>query len=169
MTIINTLSKVINVIYLIGLCLFIMDTFSVLEIKSQGLKSLSYYNLLFCTPVLFIWNYVEYKNLSLRILTLVSPILSLIVVLYFGPTKIIFSKSVWLTQSVIYQNCKNSSSKIEFQIQDLGALGYNHRTVEVRYFTCFFILVSKSPNFDETDKKWKKVNIWVNEAKLRDI
>ena len=77
--------------------------------------------------------------------------------------KIIFSSGAWRTQTVLYQNGHLSFKKIEFQMQDIGALGYNRRTVEVIYLTPLFIITSKVPNDIDKRAEWIKVDKDQNE------
>ena len=66
-------------------------------------------------------------------------ILALIGILIIGPMKIIFSSGSWKTQTIIYQNGHLNFKKVEFQMQDVGALGYKKRTVEITYLTKLFL------------------------------
>jgi len=56
---------------------------------------------------------------------------------------------------------------VEFQIQDIGAMGYNKRTVEVLYLTPFFMITSEVPKDIEKKIEWIKVNKNSNEARLK--
>ncbi len=77
------------------------------------------------------------------------------------------SASVWKTQTVIYQNGHLPFKKVEFQMQDVGALGYNRRNVEVTYLTPLFMIVH--PIEDDMDQRieWIKVDKDVNEMGLK--
>lgn len=81
--------------------------------------------------------------------------------------KIMFSTDAWRTQTILYQNGHLSSKTIEFQMQDVGALGYNKRTVEVFYLTPLFIIISEAPNDIEKRVEWVKVDKDVNELGLK--
>lgn len=52
-------------------------------------------------------------------------------------------------------------------MQDVGALGYNKRTVEVFYLTPLFIIISEAPNDIEKRVEWVKVDKDVNELGLK--
>ena len=97
----------------------------------------------------------------------IVPILTIIGILIIGPTKIAFSSSSWKTQKIIYQNGHLNFKKVEFQMQDVGAFGYNKRTVEVTYLTNLFMIVS--PLEKDIDKRveWVKVDKEVNELGLK--
>lgn len=66
----------------------------------------------------------------------------------------------------MYQNGHLSFKKVEFQMQDIGALGYNKRTVEVIYLTPLFMLTSEVPKDIDKRVEWIKVEKDVNELKL---
>ena len=52
-------------------------------------------------------------------------------------------------------------------MQDIGALGYNKRTVEVLYLTTFFMITSEVPNDIDKKVEWLKVDKEVNELGLK--
>ena len=52
-------------------------------------------------------------------------------------------------------------------MQDVGALGYNRRTVEVFYLTPFFMTASAVPNDIDKKVEWVKVDKDVNELGLK--
>ena len=81
--------------------------------------------------------------------------------------KILFSTGAWRTQKFLYQNRHLSFKTVEFQMQDIGALGYNKRTVEVFYLTPFFMTTSEVPNDIDIKVEWVKVDKEVNELGLK--
>ena len=81
--------------------------------------------------------------------------------------KILFSTGAWRTQKILYQNGHLSFKTVEFQMQDVGALGYNRRTVEVFYLTPFFMTASAVPNDIDKKVEWVKVDKDVNELGLK--
>lgn len=88
-------------------------------------------------------------------------------ILVIGPMKILFSTGTWRTQTILYQNGHLSFKTVEFQMQDIGALGYNRRTVEVIYLTPLFILTSEVPNDIDKRVEWVKVDKEINELGLK--
>ncbi|GAA0875799.1 hypothetical protein GCM10009118_22080 [Wandonia haliotis] len=48
--------------------------------------------------------------------------------------------------------------KVELQSQDVGALGYNKRTVKVIYLSDFFMIISPVEKDIEKRVEWIKVN-----------
>ncbi len=77
------------------------------------------------------------------------------------------STSAWKTQKIIYQNKHLNFKKVEFQMQDVGTLGYNKRTVEVIYLTDLFMIVSPVEKDIHDSIEWVKVNKDVNELGLK--
>lgn len=70
------------------------------------------------------------------------------------------------TQEIIFRNNSDKHLLIEYQMQDLGAFGYNRRIVKV----------SKGLIFDSTEEidtskidksRWDKVDEYVNELELK--
>ncbi len=126
-----------------------------------------YFGILILTPVTLIWNLWRLKNKKQKIIASILPLLTLIGILIIGPLKIAFSSSAWKTQKIIYQNGHLKFKRIEFQMQDIGAFGYNKRTVEVIYLTDLFMIVK--PVEKDIDKRveWIKIDKEVNELGLK--
>ena len=95
------------------------------------------------------------------------PILTLIGILIIGPLKIAFSSSAWKTQKIIYENGLLNFKRVELQMQDIGAFGYNKRTVEVIYLTDLFMIVSPVKKNIDKRVEWIKVDKEVNELGLK--
>jgi hypothetical protein len=115
------------------------------------------------TPLTLLWNFFAIKTKPKRIIWTVFPTIILILILIVGPMKIMFSKGAWQTQTILYQNGHLSFKTVEFQMQDVAALGYNNRTVEVFYLTPLFMITSKVPRDIEKRVEWIKVDKDVNE------
>ena len=81
--------------------------------------------------------------------------------------KILFSIGAWRTQTILYQNGHLSFKTVEFQMQDVGGLGYNKRTVEVFYLTPYFMISYEVPNDIDKRVEWVKVNKEINELGLK--
>ena len=80
---------------------------------------------------------------------------------------ILFSAGAWRTQEILYQNAHISSKKVEFQMQDKGALGYNKRTVEVTYLTSLFTISRPVNSNTAKSLEWIRVDKDVNELRLK--
>ncbi len=144
-----------------------LDGITSFEIKSQVIKSFTYFGVLILTPLTLIWNLWNSKKSSWKIIKSVLPIMTLIGILAIGPIKIIFSSGSWKTQKVIYQNGHLNFKKVEFQMQDIGALGYNKRTVEVTYLTDLFMIVRPVRKDINECVEWVKIDKEINELGLK--
>jgi hypothetical protein len=144
-----------------------LDSSTNFDIKSQGLKTFVYFGLLIGTPLTLVWNFFVIKTKSKRIIGTIFPTIILVLILIVGPMKILFSTSAWRTQTILYQNGHLSFKTVEFQMQDIGAFGYNKRTVEVLYLTPLFMITSEVPNDIDKKVEWLKVDKEVNELGLK--
>ncbi len=161
-------TKILNVIYRLSVVFFLLDSHSSFDIKSQVIKHFVYFGLLIGTPLLLIWNVLFIKPRNGKIIGTLFPIVIMIMILVVGPMKLVFYSSTWCTQTILYQHRGFSAKKIEFQIQDVGALGYNKRTVRVFYLTPFFIITSKTPTDIDKSAEWFNINKDVNELGLKE-
>ena len=115
---------------------------------------------------------MEFKsnhNLKEPILRKGIPILTIIGILYLSPMKILFNTATWKTQTVELINENYKDHKVEFQIKDVGALGYAKRNAEVYYLTDYFCVVL-AEKWDERNFlgiKWKLVDNNTNESGLK--
>lgn len=160
------ISILLNSIFTCIILLFAFDNLSILEIKNQTVKSFIYYGLLFITPLTLIWNLLFFKTRKQKVISVTLPSLALIMIFQIGLMRIIFWSSAWKTQTIIYQNKKSSFKKIEFQMQDIGAFGYNKRTVEVIYFTNSFMIV-KPITKPIKRNEWVRIDKDINELGLK--
>ena len=147
--------------------MFVLDRLTGFEIKNQSIKSFTYFGILILTPLTLIWNLLTFKTRKKKIFSVAIPILILIGILIVGPMKIAFSSSAWRTQKILYQNGHLTFNKVEFQMQDVGALGYNKRTVEVIYLTDLFMIVEPVDKDIYKRVEWVKVDKVVNELRLK--
>ncbi|HBG71131.1 MAG: hypothetical protein A2W93_02495 [Bacteroidetes bacterium GWF2_43_63] len=156
-----------NIIYVFIVALFLLDSLPCFDIKSQGIKSSIYFGLLIGTPLTLIWNALVIKTRHGKIIWTILPTTFLIIILIVGPVKFIYSIGSWQTQTILYQNRHFSFRTVEFQMQDVGAFGYNKRTVEVFYLTPLFMITGEIPNDEEKRIDWIKVDKYVNELGLK--
>lgn len=163
----NLATYVLNILYGIIILLFFLDGFTGFDIKAQAIKTFVYVGLLVGSPVMLVWNFFVLKAIFKRVIWTLFPTIILTLVLVVGPMKILFSTGTWRTQTILYQNGHLSFKTVEFQMQDIGALGYNRRTVEVIYLTPLFILTSEVPNDIDKRVEWVKVDKDVNELGLK--
>ena len=160
-------TKILNIIYGLTVVLFLLDSLTSFEIKSQVIKSFVYFGLLIGTPLTVIWNALVIKKRNGKIIGTVIPTIVLTLIIVVGPMKILFSAGAWRTQTILYQNGHLSFKTVEFQMQDVGALGYNKRTVEVFYLTPFFMITSEVPKDIDKRVEWVKVDKNINELGVK--
>lgn len=153
----NLFITFLNGIFFLLFILFCIDSFTNVDISKQELKSVVYFGILAITPVVMVASSLFHKELKPKIKSIIIPFLVFVFILIIGPTKIVFSSSVWKTNNVFFINKENQNHKVESQMQDVGALGYNKRTVEViHYYNLFMIVKSKNKTF-EHHNNWIKV------------
>jgi hypothetical protein len=160
-------TKILNIIYGLTVVLFLFDSLTSFDIKSQDLKTFVYIGLLIGTPLTLIWNAVTIKPRNRKIIWTILPTAILIFILIVGPMKLYFSTGAWRTQTILYQNGHLTFKTIEFQMQDVGAFGYNKRTVEVFYLTPLFMITSEVPTDIDKRIEWVKVDKDVNELGIK--
>ncbi len=74
--------------------------------------------------------------------------------------------SGWKTQEILFVNIENPRQRIEFQMEDVGSLGYNKRIVKVNLgFSFNPTSIIDTSKIDKS--KWKKVSVSVNELNLK--
>lgn len=152
-------------LYVALVILFFTDRYTSLEIKSQFLKSAVYSGVFFGIPVVLYLNYINTSRKAQRIAGSIIPILVAIYLIANNPLAIIFNSAAWQTDTIKYTCTTNRV--IEFQIQDMGAFGYNKRTVEVYHITPLFMLVNTPPQNYKNNPEWTKVNREVNELEIK--
>ena len=85
--------------------------------------------------------------------------MSLVTIIIIHPNKILYHSTPWVTTEVLYQNNQKKNRYVERQMQDIGALGVNRRTVEVRYVTDWFMFVSPVEVDLEGHPDWIEVDM----------
>ena len=161
----SCISSGLNGIFILTMLLFFLDALTVFEIKSQTVKLFASFGILLLAPLTLLWNLLTFK--TKKIPGAILPALTLIGIIMIGPAQIAFAASVWKTQKVIYQNGHWDFKKVEFQMQDVGSLGFNERTVEVTYLTDLFVIVSPAEMRAYDSVEWVKIDKEVNEINLK--
>lgn len=160
-------TKILNLVYCLTVLLFLLDGLTSFDIKNQFLKSFVYFGFLIGTPIILLWNLFVIKTKTKRIIGTIYPTFFLVLILVVGPMKILFSTGTWRTQTILYQSRHLSFKTVEFQMQDVGASGYNERTVEVIYLTTLFMIINEVPSDISKRVEWIKVDKDVNELELK--
>lgn len=158
---------ILNSLYLVMVTLFLLDELTGFDIKNQFLKFFIYPGTVLATPIIFICNLILVKNLNRKIQAEILPVIMTGVTLYFGYDRIFTSSAAWKTQTILYEHKITASKKIEFQVQFMGAAGYNKRTVKVYYFTPLFMITSPVTGDIHKQTEWIAVNKNVNEMGLK--
>lgn len=73
----------------------------------------------------------------------------------------------WQTQTILYKHEQLIVKTIEYQMQDVGALGYNQRTVEATYITPLFIITEECDLTKKIRAPWVKIDKEVNELGIK--
>ncbi len=156
------ISIFLNSFYALILLLFLHDVFTALEISNQFLKSFVYIGLPHASVILAICNLVLLKSMAARLIGMLLPAL-VIVILFLNVDllQLLFATGAWETEVVEYEHL-TSGEAIEYQLQDMGGLGYNNRTVKVTHLTGLFMIVSEVPRNIGENPEWVKVNRPVN-------
>jgi len=74
--------------------------------------------------------------------------------------------SLYKTQTIIYIHKNNPELSIEFQMKDIGALGYKRRVIK-RDKSLFFERKTEIDTAKIDLSNWRKVNIYKNELNLK--
>lgn len=160
----NKVSLTLNIVFLVMMILFFLDRGGIPEIKLEWLRKFVYLGV-FAAPLLLIADLFLLRNWSHRIFsTVFLGLFSLLI--YKNSLRLLFASSPYVTQTILYQDVNNSSHKIEFQMRDIGALGYDRRDVEVYYITNAFMIVYPVPSDVLKNKVWKRVDINVDNMEL---
>jgi hypothetical protein len=155
-------NRILSIIFGSIVIFFLLDSLTSFDIKSQMFKTFIYFGLLIGTPLTLTWNIFAFKTKKCKIIGSVFPTLILILIFIVGPMKIIFSTSAWQTKTILYENGHLCCKTIEFQIQDMGAFGYNKRTVEVFYLTNYFMITNPIPLKIDKKVEWIRVDKEIN-------
>ncbi len=162
----NKLTTIVNLMYTLIALLFYLDFFTSFDIKEECFKLFIYYANFILIPLILFCNFKYIKLNYLRVLSLIIPTVSILFILVSSPSKIIFLSSSWKTQEIIYEHGHLSFKKIEYQIKNKGALGYDKRIVKVIYLTKYFMITKPVNENIDTKVEWIKVNKEINEMKL---
>jgi hypothetical protein len=170
MTTVKHIGTAVNIIYILMVTLFVLDIFDILEIKGESLKVFIHFGSLLATPIVVIYNLFVRKSRRWNIwisVTSIFIVLSFSIVIYQrGFLGYLFSTESWNTQTVLYKHGHFESKRIEFQMQDVGALGYNKRYVSVTYVTDWFMITEEVDPAKIFSGEWIKVDKNVNELEI---
>lgn len=126
------------------------------------------------TPLDFNHRYIMYFSffiffngafsLGFLLTSFINPKINNIIVAFVGSIILISSYEFypslgkgWVTQDILYKQKSNGNNVIAFQMNDLGAFGYDYRTVKILQITPLFQLVSELKKV-EVNNEWEKVS-----------
>jgi phosphoglycerol transferase MdoB-like AlkP superfamily enzyme len=160
--------KLIRIVFYTILFLFVLDIINVFQTKIDFLKLLIYYGVAVLPILLLVMEFRKNRNSFRYVFWSVIPILTIVSVVYLNPYKLLFNIEPWKTQTVKFINENDSNRQVEFQMKDIGALGYGRRDVEIYYLTSYFYIVLNN-EYDEQKyigNKWTGVDLDINEIEL---
>lgn len=146
------------IIILLLLTIFLFDVFGTLDVRSGLTRQVFYGLVLVVIPCLTLYYAVkglfsESKDWLALIVVFASisvAIVGIIFTLFLAPYG-------WETYSVVYEHNHLSFKKIEFQMKDVGAKGFQRRTVEVIYLTPLFMIVHPIDEEAVDTLEWRKL------------
>ncbi|MDQ8012727.1 MAG: hypothetical protein REI96_09790 [Flavobacterium nitrogenifigens] len=145
--------------FIISTSILLLDKYSEIDINNPKL----YYSLLIISTSFFISILNIFSNKKYQKIKTIVTIINIIVIFALYHT---FS-NFWKTQTIEYQNIENTNKTIDFEMKDIGALGYNRRLIEKTKILPGIDLVKEIDTNKIDLKKWKKVVIDVNELNLK--
>ncbi len=158
---------IINLIYFCLALLFYLDAFTSFDIKNESLKLICYFGTFILIPFVLFYNFICIQSVYSKIISFIIPVMSIILIVVVGPLVFMFSLSSWKTQTIIYEHTHFNFKKIEFQMRDLGALGYSSRRVEVLYLTPYFMITKPIDKNIEDKIEWRRVDKEINELGIQ--
>ncbi|NVK04631.1 MAG: hypothetical protein HWD92_07400 [Flavobacteriia bacterium] len=158
---------IINGFVLFSLALILTHGWAPLEIKSRTLMDVAFWGLLIAPPVALIWNLFYFRTLRKKALSSILPLSVIAFLASIGFMNFLFAMNPYQTQDILYQHAEHEDVRIEFQMQDVGALGYNRRRVIVEYYTPLFMITHPLPDGFEPEQDWIPVNEFVNELGIK--
>jgi hypothetical protein len=156
--------KLIRIVFYAILLLFVLDIINVFQTKIAFLKMLIYCGIVILPILLLIMEFRNNQNLIKHIFWSTIPILTIVSMVYLNPYNLLFSVEPWRRQTIRFINKDNSNIQVEFQMKDVGALGYAKRDVEVYYLTNYFYIILNDEYHEQKyiGNKWKQVDLNIN-------
>jgi hypothetical protein len=163
----KVLTPILNLAYGLLVILFVLDFKTRFDIVNQDIKQIIYYGMIVATPVILVWNIISIKFFKGKTFWIMFPSILLIILLFIGPMSIVFNSGAWQTQTILYEHVNSHRSRVEFQMRDVGALGFQKRTVEVRDLTRFLIVTKEIDDDFNPEKDWVRVDKEVNQLEIK--
>jgi len=163
------INKLLLLTFFITLTLWLAIAFTPLEIKSNHVAA-GLLVAVIVTGITCLGRFLHQWSSSTAITTASLLTAFLSVAAYF----LIWS-SGWVTQDILYQHRRSANRTIEFQMTDVGALGYGRRMVDQRKLLPGIYWITElgkgaanveNSKLDSLD--WKEVHFYKNELGLKD-
>lgn len=135
--------------------LFVLDWMGWVEMSRGSLKSLVYFACAIVSPILVVSSFRLLRGFQ-RVMV-VPAILFLLLLADLGALGFLNQMSPWRTWVVLYRHGHFKASTIEHQRQDLGALGYRHRTVKVWSIAGLFAVPGRVDSLESRVPEWIRV------------
>ncbi len=163
----KTHKKIFLFLYSLILILFTLDLVPFFDIKNKILKSICYFGVIIGALIILLSSVLIFQKNWIKISGIILSLLFLATISSVGLLKFVNATSSWKTQTIVYEHSHSNFLKIEFQMQDVGAFGYNKRIVKVRYLTSLFMLVSEVEKDIDQKTEWVKIDKEINELGLK--
>ncbi|PXY47099.1 hypothetical protein DMB68_08120 [Flavobacterium hydrophilum] len=152
--------KLLITIFIISTGLILLNRFSNLSISSP----LIYWILIFSTYSTFLL--LLNKILKEKYRKTTKVLIIIVGILCVGLYSVTYL-SFWRTQSIEYINIADENKTIEFQMRDLGGLGFKRRIIEKRKILPKINWVKEIDTTKMNKTAWKKVEIELNEMNMK--
>lgn len=152
--------KLFITIFIISTGLILINRFSNLSINSP----LIYWLLIFTTYSTFVL--LLNKILKEKYRKTTKVLIIIIGILCLGLYRVTYL-SFWGTQSIEYINIADENKTIEFQMRDLGGLGFKRRIIEKRKILPKINWVKEIDTTKMNKTAWKRVEIELNEMNIK--
>ena len=160
------LIKSIAILLWLVVCIFVFLTWTTsIEFVNENVRLIATFVFTSSLPLIFL---IGLKDRALKrslliacgiLIFVTAVVLRLFIAMQWG--------SGYKTQTLLYTRKGNPKHRIEFQMEDVGAFGYNSRIVEIEP-CCFFFRKVRLVEEEKVNKaQWKYVGKEVNELGLK--
>lgn len=152
----NYIYRILWTTLLSSIAIIYLTEFSSYEIYNQHLKSIVYYSLPIIALCLLTYSIFAKTHKANKFLSILISILVFSFILIVSPLRYINATSVWETRTILLEHKNDKSKRVEFQVQDVGALGFNKRTVEVKHIMSWIMKVKPYSTKSVNKENWNE-------------
>lgn len=145
--------------------LFVLDRFTCVEIENESFKAFVWIGVLVAAPMALVL--AAFFLQGARKWIAVPAAAFLLYFAYLGPLAYFCRMSPWKTQTILYAHGHFRFLRIEHQMQDLGAFGYDQRTVRVLSLARILEIHASVDTTEIHSPEWIGSGEYVNEMNLR--